>query len=456
MLDLNGVIDVTVIDEVTNYTNMRLKNPLKFECAEALAMYEQKLLPNEDIFRMCVKKVGHELFEPPTSYIPNEVLRQFENTNVVPVSYSPNTRKITCVYLDELGKDFIRNEQFQYVVLPTTIYYYFEMHMRNFSKHPELNDVPSKVLFQAIVNEAIKLGAADITLSSVGKSASVYYNVRKSIKYSQRLLSETNMEDIKMILCESSPFITNSRKPKYVGCDLNEEYRGRVCINTKYKGYVITIRVLPNAAFDKNLEDCNITRETICHLRNEFMNSKKGIRIIAGGTCSGKNTTSLAALSEMLRRTPQKTVTVEMPVEQELPGVEQINCDTEEEFNDNCNSLLRQNPDLIYIAEINESNAAPVLRVANEGKIVLSTLHANSCSDVFSRLQDLCDLSLDKLVRLLHSVMYQELVRDEVTDKVYPKTRYVYFSEDRKDQLYGKDLGEIILKVKEWEVGDLW
>ena len=186
------------------------------------------------------------------------------------------------------------------------------------------------------------------------------------------------------------------------------------------------------------------------------MNREKGLRITVGGTASGKNTTNLAMLREFTMREDNKVVSIEMPVEQILPGIEQINCDTEEEYRLNVESLLRQNPDMVYFTEMTDMTGDSIMKIANTGKIVMTTVHANSVSDTIGRLQDITGYSIDKIIQTLHSIIYQELVRDEEEDKIYPKNRYVYLSADRKAKLYGKDYGEVLLMIQKWEGGDVW
>ena len=237
---------------------------------------------------------------------------------------------------------------------------------------------------------------------------------------------------------------------------MNDEYRGRVVINPKFKGTSITIRLLPNATFDSRLEDCNLTKETIDFIRDELMSSEVGLRLFVGPTMSGKNTTALSILNEVVHNRDQKVVSVEMPVEQELRGVEQMNCEDDEEFDLVVSSLLRQNPDIIYVTEIGDKNANSVMKVCNTGKWVLSTIHANGVSDVFSRLEDITRLPVNRIIQVIHSIVFQELVRDEDTDTVRPKNRYVYLSQERKQRLYNCPYEDIIKEIKSWEAGDLW
>lgn len=391
------------------------------------------------------------------SYVPPDIVRHFQGSDVVPVSYSPMRGLVTCVAMTEIGTNFLPlNNGLKVDVVFTPIFNYFQEYVKYYGLHPDLAVVPAKSLWDSIVREAISLGASDITLSSVGLSSKAYFNVRKNKVYSNRILSADNLVDIIKMICFSDPYDFNSGKSKRVGHNLNEDFRGRTIINRKHNGYAITTRILPNAAFDKDLDSCNLTPEVIELIREYMMNMELGLRLIVGATMSGKNSTALAMLKELTEDDVMKVVSIEMPVEQELPGVEQINCQSEEEYEDNITSLLWQNPDFVYLTETSDSNASAVMRVTNTGKRILSTLHANSCADTIGRLVDITGLSTDRIIQSLHSITYQELVRDSVTDTVKPKNRFVYFSQERKNILYGKSFGEIITKIKEWEGGDVW
>lgn len=456
MLNLNGLVPVETIHELDNYTDLRFRNKSKYACAEALGLYEQRLLPNDEIMQLCERTMEEDLYIPAASYIPAEIVGHFHGSDIVPVSYSPMRSVITCVALPEIGHIYEPIQGYDVEILNTPIYNYFAEYVKHYGEHPDLCPVPAKNLLDSIVNEGIGLRAADITISSVGKSASIYFDVRKKKVYSQRILSSDNIEDVLKLLCFESPMDTDTNAPKYVGVSLNDFYRGRVCINHKYHGYAITVRLLPNAAFESSLESLRITRETVQFLRDVFLNRELGLRLIVGSTMSGKNTTALACLRELTLPDTLKVVSIEMPVEQELSGVEQINCDTEEEYELNINSLLRQNPGFVYLTEIGDTTAVPIMRVTNTGKKVLSTLHANSCADVVGRLQDITGLSIDRIIQTIHSIVYQELVRDDASDTVTPKNRYIYLSRERKAQLYGRPYGEVLNKLNAWEAGDVW
>jgi Tfp pilus assembly pilus retraction ATPase PilT len=456
MLDLNGVVSVDIITEVNEYTRMRLKNKDKFETPEALALYEQKYLEREKIKELCEKHYGMELEEPTPTYMPDYIVRMFEGSEIVPVQFSPMHSEIVCVKLNELNSKCPIVTQHKVKVVPTTLYYYIERYSEAFGAYPELQRVPEKQLLDDIIKEAISLDAADITISTRGKYCSVYYNVRKRTVHSNRILSENDMAGVIKYLCIKSPMDEGSSAPKYVGKDLNESYRGRVVINRKFKGYVITIRLLPKAAFDREITDLNLSQSTIEFLLSEMMNREPGLRVISGGTMSGKNTTILTLLKRIVALDQFKVVSIEMPVEQELYGIEQIQCDTEDEYQESIRSLIRQNPDYVYVTEMGDATGRDVVQMTNTGKCVFSTVHANSAIDTIDRLVDITGYSADRVIQTVHSICYQELVRDDVTDTVRPKNKYIRLDLERKLKLYGKSHGEMILLLKEWEEGDVW
>lgn len=456
MLDLNGVVTVDIINEVNEYIDMRLKDKNMFTTPEALALYEQKYIERDKIKSLCEKAYGIELYEPAPTYMPDYIIRMFEGSGVVPVQFSPMHSLVTCVMLPEFNSKCPRIEQHDVKVLPTTLYYYIERYSEVFGKFSELQKVPAKQLMDDIVKEAIMLDAADITISTKGNYCNVYYNVRKKLVHSNRILSEEDMLGVIKYLCIRSPMDDTSYKPKYVGVDLNEMYRGRVVINHKFKGYAITIRMISKMAFDKDLKSLNLSENVIDFLITEMLNREPGMRVISGATMSGKNTTILALLKLLIEKDAFKVVSVEMPVEQELHGVEQIQCDTASEYKESIHSLIRQNPDYVYVTEMGDETGKDVVVVTNTGKCVFTTVHANSAIDTIDRLVDITGYTVDRVIQTVHSICYQELVRDDATDTVRPMNRYIRLDLQRKLQLYGKSHGDMILQLKEWEEGDVW
>ena len=145
-----------------------------------------------------------------------------------------------------------------------------------------------------------------------------------------------------------------------------------------------------------------MTSTTVDWLEKNFLSKETGLRLIVGATMSGKNTTALSLLKEVADKNKYKIISVEMPVEQELAGVEQINTEKIEEYEENIKSLIHQNPDFVYITEIRDVTGLSTIQITNTGKRVLSTLHANSVEDTISRLVDITKLSTDRIIQTLH------------------------------------------------------
>lgn len=458
MMDLSSKLDVAQLNDITKYTEMRLDSPSKYACAEALALYEQNILPEHEIHKLCEDTVKQRLYNPAATIVPQEYIKHFKETSkLVPVAYNGLKKQLTVVALTEFDTTYEPLPGIKVFIFYVPIYIYFKRYIEAYGTHPDLLRLPARTVFNMILREAMDMRAADITLSTNGLSSRVYYNARKQKVDSHIMMLPGMLEDvIKILTIEDPQTAENSRNPKYVGVDLNDDYRGRVVVNKTYKGYAVTIRLLPNKFFDNTLDDCNLKPQTIDFMRTEFLNRENGLRVIAGPTMSGKNTTILASLNELLHIRNLKVVSIEQPVEQELPGIEQINCTTAEEYSENINSLIRQNPDFVYITEMNDYTSRDIMRISNTGKRTVSTIHANSCSDVFPRLMDITNLSIDRIIQSIHSIVYQELIRDDSKDMLYPVNRYIYLSKERKKDLYGKSFGDVMKLLESWEGGDVW
>ncbi len=457
MLNLYGMLTVDKLKDVMDYTELRLADKNVLVTPEALALYEQRYMLVEEIKSLCEKAYGFVLHEPVKSHVPDKVTKYYKETGCVPVAYMPSKKLITVVYMPDVKhyeKEYPDNKT-EY--LPTTIYYYLNEYQRKYGVHAMLREIPAKTLFDLIIKEAVDIGASDITISSDRHNTSVYYDVRKKKVESAFIFSRDFITDLIKVITIKSPLDRGSRHPKAVGIDLNTDYRGRVMINYKFNGcYTITIRLLPNAAFDSDIESLNLTEATVGWLQDNVLDSEKGLRLFVGATSSGKNTTSLALLKKLVETGRYKVVSVEIPVEQELHGVEQIDCLAPEDFKANIQSLIRVNPDFVYITEIQDTTGAVTVEVTNTGKCVLSTLHANSVSDTISRLTDITGFEQDRIIQALHSIVYQELLRDEEKDCLYPRNRYVRFTRELKTKLYGKSLGEVVSILRDYEEGDVW
>lgn len=450
---LEGLLSATQQSLVSSNTELLFKDVNRFKFPEALFLYEQSLLPAEQLFDLSQTAYNLPLYEPRIEYVPKEIVEKFRGKNVFVISYDNVNHTVVLGTTPDFDREEVFSLEYQTKIVNVPLYYYVTNYTKQYGMPDFLCQLPAVDLWRMIVREAVDLGASDITLSNTANGALAYYNVRKRKVRSKRYIPSGCVDTIIQTLATSANATLgdNSVIPRSFSVNLDKYHRGRVEVNKNYYGHLMTIRVLSNRMLDKSLEDWNLTPATCKFIRDVFLSKEKGLRLLIGETSSGKNTTLVSALKEIADTDRYKIVSVEQPVEILVDGIEQCPAETEEEFALIANSLLRQNPDYVYFTEITARTATAVMQQANTSKAVFSSIHANSISDVLFRLQDITSMPLDRLILTLQSCIFQELVRDEKADKVYPVTRCVHFDDDLKMALYSKSTGEIkkILKGEE-------
>ena len=176
-------------------------------------------------------------------------------------------------------------------------------------------------------------------------------------------------------------------------------------------GETIVIRLLSSSAANLNTEKLGIT-SVAAEAMERALKKTKGIIITTGPTGSGK-TTTLYAMLNRLNKSDVKIITVEDPIEYQLPGVMQTQIDEAKgyTFVSAMRSLLRQNPNIMMIGEIRDSETAKIsIEAALTGHLVLSTIHANSAAGAISRFAGL-GLERQALANSIEFAIGQRLVR---------------------------------------------
>lgn len=152
--------------------------------------------------------------------------------------------------------------------------------------------------------------------------------------------------------------------------------------------------------------------ETLNALK-EFLKQTSGILLLTGPAGSGKSTTIYTCLNELAAISGRHIVTIEDPVEQEIPGIMQteVNPALGLNFPEALKRLLRQDPEVIVIGEIRDEETAKIaVRSAFTGHLVIATLHAGSCKGVIERLYDMVDDHFSVL-SAVSMILNQRLVR---------------------------------------------
>ncbi|MBP5510268.1 MAG: type II/IV secretion system protein [Kiritimatiellae bacterium] len=177
-------------------------------------------------------------------------------------------------------------------------------------------------------------------------------------------------------------------------------------------GERITLRLLETGGRRLTLEDLGM-RQADLAVFEKVLRHPQGLVLLTGPTGSGKTTTLYAAIQRLLQFGAFNILTVEDPVEYEIPGVAQAEVDSADKvnFSKALKSLLRHDPDVVMIGEIRDMNSLDAaVKAALTGHLVLSTLHTNDAKSVETRLVDM-GLDPHLVPATLHLAVAQRLVR---------------------------------------------
>lgn len=217
----------------------------------------------------------------------------------------------------------------------------------------------------------------------------------------------------------------------------------RVSVIGTINGEKMVIRILSIDEFRDNGNLLGFSTESKEAL-DEALKNRSGMIIFSGPTGSGKST-SLYSLLEELNNDYENIITVEDPVEYNIPGINQININEKIDFTfaKALRSILRQDPDIILVGEIRDYETAQIaIRAAITGHLVLTTLHTNNALSSIIRLKDL-GVENYLLSSSINAVASQRLVRrlcdckisDKMTDLEYNLAKK-YMDIDRDKEIY--------------------
>jgi type II secretion system protein E len=176
-------------------------------------------------------------------------------------------------------------------------------------------------------------------------------------------------------------------------------------------GESLVMRLLEKGANVKTLEELGLDSDRVRRL-GHLVEKPHGIFLATGPTGSGK-TTTLYSIMDSIYSTEKKFLTLEDPVEYELPGVGQIPVNPKRNFTfaSGLRSILRQDPDVVMVGEIRDSETAEIaIRAALTGHLVFSTLHTNDSAGAITRLVDM-GVEPFLIASSLEGVLAQRLLR---------------------------------------------
>lgn len=174
-------------------------------------------------------------------------------------------------------------------------------------------------------------------------------------------------------------------------------------------GAEIVMRVLDEKRINIALTDLGLAGGTLGCFQ-KILKQPGGLVIVAGPTASGKTTTLYSAIRD-INVDGNKILTVEDPIEYEIPKVNQNQVNKKMSFADYTRAFMRQNPDILMIGEVRDEETASIaMRAAQMGHLVLTTLHSHDVKSALDRLQVLCD-DRSLVSSGLSGILSQRLVR---------------------------------------------
>jgi general secretion pathway protein E len=276
------------------------------------------------------------------------------------------------------------------------------------------NDAPIVRLLNAILAESLKESASDIHIEPYEKEALVRFRldgVLRTVLTPSIQIAPLLISRIKVM---SKLDIAERRLPQDGRMAVRLGGRSidlRVSTMPSSHGERVVMRLLDKDAGKQQTSDLGMPEKTK-ELLLDLISRPHGIILVTGPTGSGKTTTLYSALQQMDRQ-QRNIMTVEDPVEYDLPGISQtqINLRAGMTFARGLRAILRQDPDVILIGEIRDGETAEIATQASlTGHLVLSTLHTNTAAGAITRLQD---LGVDSflLASTVRGIASQRLVR---------------------------------------------
>ena len=294
---------------------------------------------------------------------------------------------------------------------------------------------PVVKLVHSTIYDALRAGASDIHIETVPSGLVIRYRIDGVLVQMANVSGlEVSEQVVSRIKVMSELDIAERRIPQDGRFKIAIEGRPvdfRVSIIPSVFGEDAVVRILDKQVITDQmkglrLDGLGFDPRTVAELRRLSLRPH-GMLLVTGPTGSGKTTTLYAAISET-NSGSEKIVTIEDPVEYQLPGVLQIPVNEKKglTFARGLRSILRHDPDKIMVGEIRDPDTAQIaIQSALTGHLVFTTVHANNVFDVLSRFVHM-DVDSHSFVAALNGILAQRLIRiicTQCAESVIPPRR---------------------------------
>jgi general secretion pathway protein E len=280
------------------------------------------------------------------------------------------------------------------------------------------DDAPIIRMLNALLTQGVRDGASDIHIEPYERSSAVRFRVDGTLREVVQPNKALHAALISRLKIMAELDISEKRLPQDGRISLRLGTRAidvRVSTLPGAHGERAVLRLLDKTEARFSLEALGMSGEVLQGF-DRLIRQPHGIVLVTGPTGSGKSTTLYASLARMDTATTN-VLTVEDPIEYELPGIgqTQVNAKIDLSFAKALRAILRQDPDVIMIGEIRDYETAQIaIQASLTGHLVLATLHTNDAPSAVTRLTDM-GVEPFLLSSSLLGVLAQRLVRQLCT-----------------------------------------
>jgi type IV pilus assembly protein PilB len=257
----------------------------------------------------------------------------------------------------------------------------------------DVDQTPTVRLLDALLGDAVRMGASDVHIEPQRTGVRVRYRIDGVLRDVMTVPRTAGPAMVNRLKIMSGLDIAERRVPQDGRTRIGIDARmidARVSSLPAIHGEKVVVRLLTLAENVPSLDDLGLSADQFDALQRT-LRRPQGLVLITGPTGSGKTNTLYSAINEVI--TPaSNVVTLEDPVEVQLPGITQVQINERAglTFARGLRAVLRQDPDIVLVGEIRDLETAELaLRVALTGHLVLSTLHTNNATQAMTRLIDM-------------------------------------------------------------------
>lgn len=285
-------------------------------------------------------------------------------------------------------------------------------------------EAPVIKLVNIMITEAVRDRASDIHIEPEEQGLRARYRIDGVLYEMHTFPKKTQNAIVSRIKILADMDIAENRKPQDGKIRIKVENKDldiRVSTFPTVHGENVVMRLLDKTSVLLTLQDLGFSKENFAYF-DKLIRQPNGIVLVTGPTGSGKTTTLYAALAT-ISTMEKNIITIEDPVEYELPLIRQtaVNVKADMTFANGLRSILRQDPDVIMVGEVRDKETAEIaIQASLTGHLVFSTLHTNDAPSSLTRLIDM-GVEPFKISSSVIGILAQRLVR-----KICPKCKEKY------------------------------